>query len=68
MRNDDYRIYEQTGLKSRVSITDYNKTFTNESHIVLCDYLFVVLILHPKEVMAQEGTQADDVTCQQGDG
>ena len=30
-RNDDYRIYEQTGTKPRVSITGYNKTFINES-------------------------------------
>ena len=30
-RNDDYRIYEQTGTKPRVSITGYNKTFINEA-------------------------------------
>ena len=33
-RNDDYRIYEQTGLKPRVSITGYNKTFINEATAV----------------------------------
>ena len=32
-RNDDYRIYEQTGTKPRVSITGYNKTFINEACI-----------------------------------
>ena len=26
-RSDDYRIYEQTGIKPRVSISGYNKTF-----------------------------------------
>ena len=149
-RNDDYRIYEQTGTKPRVSITGYNKTFINEATaiiasvtlvcyimytmspeviermgtryvylghplclphqrmgtcrplalspehdrlrpqrlpheepcqrplhptlhrrldcLVLCDYLFVVFIFYPKEVMPQEGTETNEVTCEQGYG
>ena len=34
-RNDDYRIYEQTGTKPRVSITGYNKTFINEATAII---------------------------------
>ena len=34
-RNDDYRIYEQTGIKPRVSISGYNKTFINEATAIV---------------------------------
>ena len=34
-RNDDYRIFEQTGTKPRVSITGYNKTFINEATAII---------------------------------
>ena len=43
-RNDDYRIYEQTGIKPRVSITGYNKTFINEATAIVASWVLAGLL------------------------
>ena len=45
-RNDDYRIYEQTGTKPRVSITGYNKTFINEATAIIASVTLVCYIMY----------------------
>ena len=45
-RNDDYRIYEQTGIKPRVSITGYNKTFINEATAIVAAVTMVCYIMY----------------------
>ena len=45
-RNDDYRIYEQTGQKPRVSITGYNKTFINEATAIVASVMMVCYIMY----------------------
>jgi 4-hydroxybenzoate polyprenyltransferase len=45
-RNDDYRIYEQTGMKPRVSITGYNKTFINEATAIVASITMVCYIMY----------------------
>lgn len=58
-RNDDYRIYEQTGLKPRVSITGYNKTFINEATAIIASVTLVCYIMYTmsEEVIARMGTR-----------
>ena len=58
-RNDDYRIYEQTGIKPRVSITGYNKTFINEATAIIASVTLVCYIMYPmsEEVIARMGTR-----------
>ena len=58
-RNDDYRIYEQTGIKPRVSITGYNKTFINEATAIVASVTLVSYIMYTmsEEVMARLGTR-----------
>ena len=58
-RNDDYRIYEQTGLKPRVSITGYNKTFINEATAIIAAVTLVCYIMYTmsEEVIARMGTR-----------
>ena len=58
-RNDDYRIYEQTGLKPRVSITGYNKTFINEATAIIASMTLVCYIMYTmsEEVIARMGTR-----------
>lgn len=58
-RNDDYRIYEQTGLKPRVSITGYNKTFINEATAIIASVTLVCYIMYTmsEEVISRMGTR-----------
>ena len=58
-RNDDYRIYEQTGTKPRVSITGYNKTFINEATAIIASVTLVCYIMYTMspEVIHRFGTR-----------
>jgi len=58
-RNDDYRIYEQTGQKPRVSITGYNKTFINEATAIIASVTLVCYIMYTMspEVISRMGTR-----------
>ena len=58
-RNDDYRIYEQTGTKPRVSITGYNKTFINEATAIIASITMVCYIMYTMspEVIERMGTR-----------
>ena len=58
-RNDDYRIYEQTGIKPRVSITGYNKTFINEATAIVASVTLVSYIMYTmsEEVIVRLGTR-----------
>ena len=58
-RNDDYRIYEQTGTKLRVSITGYNKTFINEATAIVASITMVCYIMYTMspEVIERMGTR-----------
>ena len=58
-RNDDYRIYEQTGMKPRISITGYNKTFINEATAIIASVTMVCYIMYTMspEVIARWGTR-----------
>lgn len=58
-RNDDYRLYEQTGQKPRVSITGYNKTFINEATAIIASITMVCYIMYTmsQEVIARMGTR-----------
>lgn len=57
-RNDDYRIFEQTGTKPRVSITGYNKTFINEATAIIASVTMVCYIMYTMspEVIERMGT------------
>ena len=58
-RNDDYRIFEQTGIKPRVSITGYNKTFINEATAIVGSVTLVSYIMYTMspEVISRMGTR-----------
>ena len=58
-RNDDYRIYEQTGTKPRISITGYNKTFINEATAIIASVTLVCYIMYTMspEVIERMGTR-----------
>ena len=58
-RNDDYRLFEQTGLKPRVSITGYNKTFINEATAIVASVTLVCYFMYTmsEEVIARMGTR-----------
>ena len=58
-RNDDYRLYEQTGQKHRVSITGYNKTFINEATAIIASVTLVCYIMYTmsEEVITRMGTR-----------
>ena len=58
-RNDDYRLYEQTGQKPRVSITGYNKTFINEATAIVASVTLVCYIMYTMspEVIERMGTR-----------
>jgi 4-hydroxybenzoate polyprenyltransferase len=58
-RNDDFRIYEQTGMKPRVSITGYNQTFINESTAIIASVTMVCYIMYTMspEVIQRWGTR-----------
>ena len=45
-RNDDFRLYEQTGQKPRVSITGYNITFINEATAIISSVTMVSYIMY----------------------
>jgi 4-hydroxybenzoate polyprenyltransferase len=58
-RNDDYRLYEQSGQKPRVSITGYNIIFINESTAIVASVTLVCYIMYTmsEEVIARMGTR-----------
>lgn len=58
-RNDDYRLYEKTGQKPRVSITGYNKTFINEATAIIGSVTMVSYIMYTMspEVIERMGTR-----------
>lgn len=58
-RNDDYRIYEQTGIKPRISISGYNKTFINEATAIVVSVTMVCYIMYTmsSEVIERMGTR-----------
>lgn len=58
-RNDDYRIYEQTGLKPRISISGYNKTFINEATAIVASVTMVCYIMYTmsEDVITRLGTR-----------
>ena len=58
-RNDDYRIYEKTGTKPRVSISGYNKTFINEATAIIASVTLVCYIMYTMspEVIERMGTR-----------
>ena len=58
-RNDDFRLYEQTGTKPRVSITGYNKTFINEATAIVASVTMVCYIMYTMspEVIERMGTR-----------
>ena len=58
-RNDDYRLFELTGQKPRVSITGYNKTFINEATAIVASVTLVCYIMYTmtEEVIARMGTR-----------
>ena len=58
-RNDDYRIYEQTGIKPRVSISGYNKIFINEATAIVGAVTLVCYIMYTMspEVIERMGTR-----------
>ena len=58
-RNDDFRLYEQTGTKPRVSITGYNKTFINEATAIIASVTMVCYIMYSMspEVIERMGTR-----------
>ena len=58
-RNDDYRIFEQTGTKPRVSITGYNKIFINEATAIIASVTMVCYIMYTMspEVIERMGTR-----------
>ena len=58
-RNDDYRLFEQTGQKPRVSIAGYNKTFINEATAIVASVTLVCSIMYTmsEEVIARMGTR-----------
>ena len=58
-RNDDYRLFEQTGQKPRISITGYNKTFINEATAIVASVTLVCYIMYTmsEEVIARMGTR-----------
>ena len=58
-RNDDYRLYEQTGQKPRISITGYNKTFINEATAIVASVTMVCYIMYTMspEVIERMGTR-----------
>ncbi len=58
-RNDDYRIYEQTGIKPRISISGYNKTFINEATAIIASVTLVSYIMYTMspEVIERMGTR-----------
>ena len=58
-RNDDYRLYEQTGQKPRISITGYNKTFINEATAIVASVTLVCYIMYTMspEVIGRLGTR-----------
>ena len=58
-RNDDYRLYEQTGQKPRISITGYNKTFINEATAIIASVTMVCYIMYTmsSEVIERMGTR-----------
>lgn len=64
-RNDDYRIFEQTGQKPRISITGYNKTFINEATAIIASVTLVCYIMYTMspEVIQRMGTRYVYLTC-----
>ena len=57
-RSDDFGIYESTGIKPRVSITGYNKTFINEATAIVASVTMVSYIMYSMsdEVISRMGS------------
>lgn len=57
-RSDDFGIYEKTGVKPRVSITGYNKTFINEATAIVASVTMVSYIMYSMsdEVISRMGS------------
>lgn len=57
-RSDDFVIYESTGIKPRVSITGYNKTFINEATAIVASVTMVSYIMYSMsdEVISRMGS------------
>ena len=45
-RYDDYRIFEQSGTKPRISITGYNKLFISEATAIIVSVILVCYIMY----------------------
>ena len=45
-RYDDYRIFEQSGTKPRISITGYNKSFIKEATAIIVSIILVCYIMY----------------------
>ena len=57
-RNDDFVIFEETGVKPRVSITGYNKPFINEATAIVASVILVCYIMYTmsEEVIQRMGS------------
>ena len=58
-RYDDFTIYEQTGIKPRVSITGYNKSFISEATAIIAAITMVCYIMYTmsEDVIARMGSR-----------
>lgn len=58
-RSDDFSIFEQTGIKPRMSITGYNKEFINGSTAIVASITMVCYIMYTmsSEVIERIGSQ-----------
>ena len=57
-RYDDFVIFEQTGIKPRISITGYNKTFISEATAIIAAVTLVCYIIYTmsEEVIKRMGS------------
>lgn len=64
-RNDDYRIFEQTGRRPRKSITGYNHEFINEVVSIVAAVTMVCYIMYSMspDVIQRMGTRYVYLTC-----
>ena len=58
-RSDDFSIFEETGMKPRVSITGYNKAFINEAISIVVAITIVCYIMYTmsEDVISRIGSQ-----------
>lgn len=64
-RNDDFRIFEQTGHRPRKSITGYNRDFINEVVSIVAAVTLVCYIMYSMspDVIQRMGTRFVYLTC-----